>query len=121
MSCQFLSVFLFVLGAGDAAPDKFVVLSEFQVWADAASPEVFKELNKLYLEKVRYVSLAGVNFGYSRYNYDLFLEVLRPHLALAPDLATLRKTLEPDAVTEPATMDDVRKWLAERRSPKDLK
>jgi hypothetical protein len=58
MFCQlllslFLSLFLAAPGAGGEPADKFVVLSEFQVWADAASPEVFKQLNKLYLEKGR--------------------------------------------------------------------
>ena len=41
------------MALGTDAADKFIVLSEFQVWADAASPEVFKELNKLYLTKGR--------------------------------------------------------------------
>ncbi|HOW71181.1 MAG TPA: hypothetical protein PKY77_11315 [Phycisphaerae bacterium] len=71
-------------------------------------------LQDVVRKRVRYVSLAGVNFGYSRYNYDLFLEVIRPHLALAPDVETLRRTLQPDQVAEPATKDDVRKWLIEQ-------
>ena len=32
---------------------RFIVLSEFQVWADPSGPEVYRELNKLYLAKGR--------------------------------------------------------------------
>jgi hypothetical protein len=51
--------------------------------------ETVASLQEIVKKKVRFVSLAGVNFGYSRYNYDLFLEVIRPHLALAPNLEVL--------------------------------
>lgn len=66
-------------------------------------------------KRVRYLSLAGVNFGYSRYNYDLFLEVVRPHLRLARNLGELRRSVVRDAIPEPATKSDVRKWLLEER------
>lgn len=75
--------------------------------------ETVASLQEIVRKKVRFVSLAGVNFGYSRYNYDLFLEVIRPHLALAPDLAALRKSLQPDEVTGSTTKADVAKWLSE--------
>ena len=39
--------------AAESTPEKFVVLSEFQVWADAATPEVYKKLNELYLTRGR--------------------------------------------------------------------
>jgi hypothetical protein len=74
--------------------------------------ETVASLQEVVRKQVRYVSLAGVNFGYSRYNYDLFLDVIRPHLALAPDLETLRKSLRPDEITGTTTKDDVAKWLA---------
>ncbi|MBN1417731.1 MAG: hypothetical protein JXP34_03090 [Planctomycetes bacterium] len=67
-------------------------------------------------KRVPYISLAGVNFGYNRYNYDLFLEVLRPHLALAPSVAALRASLLDDEIVRPATKEDVRAWLAERKA-----
>jgi hypothetical protein len=66
-------------------------------------------------KRVRYLSLAGVNFGYSRYNYDLFLEVVRPHLALAEDVEALRASLLPDEVAEPVTKDEVRAGLVEEK------
>jgi hypothetical protein len=34
-------------------PQRFIVLSEFQVWADAVGPQVFKELNRQYIENNR--------------------------------------------------------------------
>lgn len=66
--------------------------------------------------RVGYLSLAGVNFGYNRYNYDLFLEVIRPHLNLASDLQTLRKTLQPDQIAAPASKEEVRAWLEQERA-----
>jgi len=65
-------------------------------------------------KRVRYLSLAGVNFGYNRYNYDLFLDVVRPHLDLAPDVAGLRQSIVPDRIVEPASKEDVAGWLSER-------
>ena len=59
-------------------------------------------------KRVRYLSLAGVNYGYSRRNYDLFLEVIRPHLRLAPDLASLRRSIVPDEIREPVTKEQVK-------------
>jgi hypothetical protein len=67
-------------------------------------------------KRVRYISLAGVNFGYSRYNYDLFLEVIRPHLNLAADVQTLRKSLVPDQIADPATPEEVKAWLLEQQA-----
>lgn len=60
-------------------------------------------LQDVVKKRVRYLSLAGVNFGYNRYNYDLFLEIVRPHLALAPNMEALRKTLLPDDASTPTT------------------
>lgn len=67
-------------------------------------------------KRVRYISLAGVNFGYNRYNYDLFLEVIRPHLNLAPDVETLRKSIVSDDIVNPATAREVKAWLLEQRA-----
>lgn len=64
--------------------------------------------------RVRYLSLAGVNYGYSRYNYDLFLDVIRPHLALKRNLQAVRETLVADRIAEPTTKEDVRAWLLEQ-------
>jgi hypothetical protein len=66
-------------------------------------------------KRVRYLSLAGVNFGYSRYNYDLFLEVVRPHLALADDVQELRASMVPDEIAEPVTKEEVRAGLVEEK------
>ncbi len=66
-------------------------------------PETVSFLKDVVNKRVRYLSLAGVNFGYNRYDYDLFLEVVRPHLDLAPNLEALRKTLLPDKTVNPAT------------------
>ena len=66
-------------------------------------------------KKVRYLSLAGVNFGYNRYNYDLFLEVVRPHLDLVTDLKSLRASLIPDEVAEPATAAEVKAGLLKEK------
>jgi hypothetical protein len=71
-------------------------------------------------QRIRYLSLAGVNFGYSRYNYDLFLEVLRPHLKLARSVDELRRSLAPDAVASPATKAEVREWLLEERHKRSV-
>jgi len=64
-------------------------------------------LRDIVRKRVRYLSLAGVNYGYSRRSFDLFLEVVRPYLRLAPDLAALRRTLEPDAIERPAAREQV--------------
>lgn len=75
-------------------------------------------LQDVVRRRVCYLSLAGVNYGYSRYNYDLFLDVIRPHLALKPNLQAVRETLRPDRMTEPTTKDDVRAWLLEQAKNK---
>ena len=55
MLCELLLplVLLAAEPAKSPAVEKFIVLSEFQVWADAASPEVYRKLNQLYLAKGR--------------------------------------------------------------------
>jgi hypothetical protein len=63
-------------------------------------------------KRIRYISLAGVNFGYSRYNYDLFLQVIRPHLKLARGVEELRKSILPDAIGETVTKSDVKRLLS---------
>jgi hexosaminidase len=59
-------------------------------------------------KRVRYLSLAGVNYGYNRGNYDLFLEVIRPHLRLAPDVASLRRSSVPDQIGAPVSSEQVK-------------
>ncbi|MBN1851640.1 MAG: hypothetical protein JW829_02920 [Pirellulales bacterium] len=70
-------------------------------------------LQKAMDKRVRYLSLAGVNYAYSRRDFDLFLDVIRPHLSLAPDIASLRQSLVPDEINEPATKEDVKSQLME--------
>ncbi|MBN2023612.1 MAG: hypothetical protein JW809_12575 [Pirellulales bacterium] len=72
-------------------------------------------LRKAMRQRVRYVSLAGVNYAYSRRDFDLFLEVIRPHLALVPDVDSLRKTLVADEIRDPATKEEVRAELLDAR------
>ena len=62
MSCILLIPLLLFAPVTD---DKFIVLSEFQVWADAAGPHVFEELNQLYLRRGR----SHVFDLYPRYDY----------------------------------------------------
>jgi len=70
-----------------------------------------KWLKDVVRHRVRYLSLAGVNFGYSRYNYGLFLEIIRPHLNLAKTLSEIRSSLRPDQIKQKATKENVRRWL----------
>lgn len=76
-------------------------------------------LKDVVRRRVRYLSLAGVNYGYNRRSFGLFLEVIRPHLRLAPDLAALRRTLEPDAIVQPATREQVAAALIGDRLAKE--
>ena len=64
-------------------------------------------LKDVVRRRVRYLSLAGVNYGYNRRSFDLFLEVVRPHLRLAPNVGALRRSLVPDAIAQPATREQV--------------
>ncbi len=66
-------------------------------------------------KRVRYLSLAGVNFGYNRYNYDLFLEVIRPHLKLAKNVQELRASLLPDQIATPAGKAQVKEDMIQQR------
>ncbi len=68
-------------------------------------------LQDVVKKRIRYLSLAGINFGYSRYNYDLFLEVIRPHLKLARSVEELRNTIVPDTILKPAMKSEVRAGL----------
>jgi len=64
-------------------------------------------LKDVIRQRVRYLSLAGVNYGYNRRSYELFLEVIRPHLRLAPDVPSLRRSIIPDEVSRPASKKQV--------------
>lgn len=75
--------------------------------------ETTKYLQKAVKEKVRYVSLAGVNYGYDRRDFNIFLKVIRPHLNLASDVDSIRKSLVMDEVTEPVTKEAVKSQLTE--------
>jgi hypothetical protein len=96
------------------ARNMMVQINPSEVGANAAAhlflyhDRTVAALKDVARRRVRYVSLAGVNYGYSRRNYDMFLEVIRPHLRLAPDLASLRGSLVPDQVREPVTKERVK-------------
>ncbi|NLE38487.1 MAG: hypothetical protein GX621_10730 [Pirellulaceae bacterium] len=70
--------------------------------------DTVRSLKDIVKQRVRYVSLAGVNYAYSRRDFDLFLDVIRPHLSLAKDLESLRASIVPDEITQPATKEEVR-------------
>jgi len=72
-------------------------------------------LKDVVRRRVRYLSLAGVNFGYARYNYELFLEIIRPHLDLARSVEALREGIQRDEIQSPATREEVRDWLLRER------
>jgi hypothetical protein len=52
-----------------------------------------KILKEVVAKKVTLLSIAGVNYGYSHYNYDLFLDLIRPHLNLVRAVPELRAGL----------------------------
>ncbi|MBN1589412.1 MAG: hypothetical protein JW888_07850 [Pirellulales bacterium] len=70
--------------------------------------DTVKSLKDIVKKRVRYVSLAGVNYAYSRRDFDLFLDVIRPHLALASDVEALRGSIAPDEIRQPASKEEVR-------------
>jgi hypothetical protein len=70
--------------------------------------DTVNSLKEVVKKRVCYLSLAGVNYAYSRRDFDLFLDVIRPHLCLAADMNSLRKSIVPDEVRQPATKEDVR-------------
>ncbi len=70
-------------------------------------------LKEVVAQRLRFVSLAGVNFGYHRYNYELFLDIIRPHLKLARSVAELRAALQPEDIQDAPTAEDVARSLVE--------
>jgi hypothetical protein len=70
--------------------------------------DTVKSLKDVVKKRVPYLSLAGVNYAYNRTDFDHFLDVVRPHLALARDVASLRRAIVPDEIAEPATKEDVK-------------
>ncbi len=72
-----------------------------------------KLLKDVVAKKVGLLSIAGVNYGYNFYNYDLFLDILRPHLNLAKSVEELRSVLGENRPTRAITKDDVRAEEAE--------
>lgn len=75
-------------------------------------------LQKAMKKRVRYVSLAGVNYAYDRRAFDLFLDVIRPHLKLVRNVEELRKSLVPDEVAKPVTKEEVKSLLIKLRETK---
>jgi hypothetical protein len=76
-------------------------------------------LKDVVAQRLRFVSLAGVNFGYNRYNYELFLELLRPHLKLARSVSELRAALQPEVTQNAPTAEDVARSLVELKRKRD--
>ena len=78
-----------------------------------------KILKDVVAKKVTLLSIAGVNHGYSFYNYDLFLDVIRPHMNLVRNVAALRSALGKNRPAKPVTISDVRAeeraWQEKRR------
>lgn len=70
--------------------------------------DTVESLKDVVAHRVKYLSLAGVNYAYSRRDFDLFLDVVRPHMNLASDSSSLRNSIVPDEVKHPATKDEVR-------------
>ena len=77
--------------------------------------ETTKFLQKAMKKNVRYVSLAGVNYAYSRRDFEIFLKVIRPHLKLAKNVEEIRKSLVQDEISKPVTKEEVRAELLELR------
>ena len=67
-----------------------------------------KILKDVVTKKVGLLSIAGVNHGYNFYNYDLFLDILRPHLKLVRDVPELRAVLGKNRPTKKPTKAEVR-------------
>ncbi len=83
-----------------------------------------KLLKDVVHHRVRFISLAGVNFGYQRYNYELFLDVIRPHLKLARSVAELRRELVMKPPSQgPSTADvaDSLVKLARKRAEEQIR
>ncbi|MCC6344658.1 MAG: hypothetical protein IT166_20830 [Bryobacterales bacterium] len=67
-----------------------------------------KMLKDVVTKKVSLLSIAGVNYGYQFYNYDLFLDILRPHVNLAGTVAGLRAGVKESHPARHVTKADVR-------------
>ena len=67
-----------------------------------------KSLKEVVARKVTLLSVAGVNYGYNAYNYDLFLDVIRPYLGLVKDVEALRAVLGTNKPVRQITMEQVR-------------
>ena len=76
--------------------------------------DTVRSLKDVVAKRVRYLSLAGVNYAYSRRDFDLFLQVVRPHLNLTKDVNSLRRSIVSDAITDPASKDDVREAYSKK-------
>ncbi|NUQ70338.1 MAG: hypothetical protein HUU17_05890 [Chthonomonadales bacterium] len=70
--------------------EKFEEAGQFFIYHDFT----VQLLKDAVAQRLRFLSLAGVNMGYSRYNYDLFLDVIRPHLKLAHSVQELRASVD---------------------------
>lgn len=72
-----------------------------------------RQLKDVVAQRLRFVSLAGVNYGYNRTNYEQFLEVLRPHLKLARTLDEVRAALDTTPPPAKPSAEEVAKALVE--------
>ncbi len=98
------------------ARNMMVQVNPSETWGNGGQFFIYHDrtvdsLKDVVRKRVRYLSLAGVNYGYSHYNYDFFLDVIRPHLKLVRTVEELRKTLVKDRIATPPTEEDVKRWL----------
>ncbi len=98
------------------ARNMMVQVNPCEVWGRGGQFFIYYDktvdsLKDVVKKRVRFLSLAGVNYGYNRYEYDLFLEVVRPHLDLAGNLEELKKAVVKDAIRNPPTEEAVRRWI----------
>lgn len=73
-----------------------------------------RQLRDVAAQRLRFVSLAGVNYGFNRTNYEQFLEVLRPHLNLARTLEEVREALDMTPPPTKPSVEEVAAALVER-------
>ena len=75
-------------------------------------------LKDVMARRVSLISIAGVNYGYNFYNYDLFLDIVRPHLELVRNVAELRSALGKNRPSRQVSIENVR---AEERASREAR
>lgn len=90
--------------------ETFEAAGQFFIYHDIT----VRQLKDVVAQRLRFVSLAGVNYGYNRTNYEQFLEVLRPHLKLARTLEEVRSALDTTPPPAKPSAEEVAAALIER-------